>query len=110
MSMGQQEEKHVEKEEHFLCRGAACAKALRPEQAGCVERLKRTTEWLAGVTGRCREGEPRRLVGVGPCGVTGKGVGFTLRAMGAMEGLGAEGTWKVNCKKDHELVPGILHH
>lgn len=53
---------------------------------------------------------PGRLVGVGPRRAfwSQEGVWMLLRAMGAKESVGAEGTWKVNCKKDCELVPSIL--
>lgn len=45
-SMGQGKE-HLEEEEHFLWGRTACAKALRPEQTGCVGRVQahRMAEW-----------------------------------------------------------------
>ena len=69
-----------------------------------------TTERLCGVT-EIQEGVAREAGGdwasQGPL-VTGRCVDFTLRAIGAKESVGEEGTWNVNCKNNCELVPSIL--
>lgn len=108
--MGQQEEKHVEKEEHFLWRGNSMCKGPEARTSWLCSKTKEDHRVAGWCDREVQGGETREVGGGGPCRVTGKGVGFTLRAMGATDGLGAEGTWKVNCKKDHELIPGILHH